>query len=388
MKLLLQNFKKNLKDMDKVLLMVTVFMFVFGLLNIVTASSRSVVLRYNTSLYNFFYKQLLNLILGSFAGLFILSVPTKNYKKWGLLAFTVVSGLLLYLSLYGSIHKGSINWINFMGFTLQPSELAKPTIILCLSVLFEMFAKKLRSRGNNHYDMIGIILIVGCIFPLMVFLQHDLGTAIILFGIFAILFFASPILRADKLKTCVLGIVLVAIGSVIIISKTGSLLSETQLSRFDFFDPCSKYESGGYQICNGFIAINEGGLFGVGIGDSKQISYIPESHTDSVFAIIAEEYGFLGSTLIFIAYTIILGRILNLSSRANTLRGKYICLGVASYIFLHILINLGGLFGVMPLTGVPLPFLSYGGSFTLSLMIALAMVQRIHIETKNQVIKI
>lgn len=388
MKLLLRNFKKNFKDMDKVLLVVTIFMFVFGLLNIVTASSRSVVLRYNTSLYNFFYKQLINLLAGSVAGLFILNVPTKNYKKWGILAFATVSGLLLYLSLYGTIHKGSVNWIKFMGFTLQPSELAKPTIILCLAVLFEMFAKKLRSRGNNHYDLIGIILIVGCIFPLMVFLQHDLGTAIILFGIFGVMFLASPILRADKLKTCVFGIILVLILGSIIILKRGSLLSETQMSRFDFFDPCSKYETGGYQICNGFIAINEGGLLGVGIGDSKQISYIPESHTDSVFAIIAEEYGFIRTTFVFIAYIVILGRILSLASKANTLRGRYICLGVATYIFLHILINLGGLFGIMPLTGVPLPFLSYGGSFTLSLFIALAMVQRIHIETKNQVIKI
>lgn len=388
MKLLLHNFKKNLKDMDKVLLIVTIFMFIFGLLNIVTASSRSVVLRYNTSLYNFFYKQLINLIAGTIAGLFILNVPTKNYKKWGLLAFAAVSGLLLYLSLYGTLHKGSVNWIKFMGFTLQPSELAKPTIILCLAVLFEMFAKKLRSRRNNHYDMIGIILIVGCIFPLMVFLQHDLGTSIILFGIFAVMFFASPILRIDKLKTCVLGIILMLVAGIIIISKSGSLLSETQMSRFDFFDPCSKYETGGYQICNGFIAINEGGLFGVGIGDSKQISYIPESHTDSVFAIIAEEYGFFRTTLIFIVYIVILGRILSLASKANTLRGRYICLGVATYIFLHILINLGGLFGIMPLTGVPLPFLSYGGSFTLSLIIALSMVQRVHMETKNQVIKI
>ena len=388
MKSLIHNFKKNFKDMDKVLLMVTIFMFIFGLLNIVTASSRAVVLRYNTSLYNFFYKQLLNLLLGTFAGLFILNVPTKNYKKWGLLAFTVVSGLLLYLSLYGSIHKGSINWINFMGFSLQPSELAKPTIILCLAVLFEMFAKKLRGRGTNHYDMIGIILIVGCIFPLMVFLQHDLGTAIILFGIFAVMFFASPILRIDKLKTCILGVILIIFASLIIIAKTGSLLSETQMSRFDFFDPCSKYETGGYQICNGFIAINEGGLLGVGIGDSKQISYIPESHTDSVFAIIAEDYGFIRATFIFVSYIIILYRILNLASRANTLKGRYICLGVATYIFLHIIINLGGLFGIMPLTGVPLPFLSYGGSFTLSLMISLAMVQRVHIETKNKIIKI
>lgn len=388
MKQLFRNLKKNINDMDKVLLVVTVFMFIFGLLNIVTASSRAVVLRYNTSLYNFFYKQLLNLILGFIMFIFVVNVPTKKYKQWGTLAFIVVGGLLIYLSLYGTIHKGSVNWIKFMGFTLQPSELAKPTVIMCLAVAFEMFSKKLRNKNINHYDIIGIILFIGCAFPLMVFLQKDLGTAIILFCIFGVMFLASPILRIEKVKTCALGIVLLVIGSIIIISKTGSLLSATQLSRFNFFDPCSNYESGGYQICNGFIAINEGGLLGVGIGQSKQISYIPESHTDSVFAIISEEYGFIRSTIIFIAYILILGRILSLSSKANTLRGRYICLGVAVYIFLHILINLGGLFGVMPLTGVPLPFLSYGGSFTLSLIIALSMVQRVHIETKNQIIKV
>lgn len=388
MKRLFHNVKKNINDMDKVLLVVTIILLVFGLLNIVTASSRAVVLRYNTSLYNFFYKQLLNLIIGLIMFVFIVNIPTRKYKQWGTLAFVVVGGLLIYLSLYGSLHKGSINWIKFMGFTLQPSELAKPTMIMCLAVTFETFSKKLRNKNINHYDIIGIILFIGCVFPLIVFFQKDLGTAIILLCIFAVMFLASPIIRIEKLKTCALGIGLLIIGGVIVISKTGSLLSETQTSRLDFFDPCSKYESGGYQICNGFIAINEGGLLGVGIGKSKQISYIPESHTDSVFAIIAEEYGFIRSTFIFIAYILVLGRILSLSSKANTLKGKYICLGVAVYIFLHILINLGGLFGIMPLTGVPLPFLSYGGSFTLSLIISLAMVQRIHMETKNQIIRV
>lgn len=388
MRKLFHNFKKNINDMDKVLLVVTVILFVFGLLNIVTASSRAVVLRYNTSLYNFFYKQLIHLILGLIIFILIVNVPTKKYKQLSILAFMIVGGLLIYLSLYGTIHKGSVNWIKFMGFTLQPSELAKPTVILCLAVAFETFSKKLRNKNINHYDIIGIILFMGCAFPLIVFFQKDLGTAIILFCIFAVMFLASPILRIEKLKTCALGFVLLIIGCIIIVSKTGSLLSETQLSRFDFFDPCSKYETGGYQICNGFIAINEGGLLGVGIGESKQISYIPESHTDSVFAIISEEYGFIRSTFIFVAYILVLGRILSLASKANTLRGKYICLGVAVYIFLHIVINLGGLFGVMPLTGVPLPFLSYGGSFTLSLIIALSMVQRVHIETKNQIIKV
>lgn len=380
-----KNIKKAINDMDKVLLVVTSILFIFGLLNIVTASSRAVVLRYNTSLYSFFYKQAFNLIVGLICSIIIVLIPSKKYKKLGFAAFLGVSGLLIYLLLYGSIHKGSINWIKIAGFTLQPSELAKPVMIVCLSVLFEIFYKKLRNKNINRYDMIAVILFAGCIFPVLVFMEHDLGTAIILFMIFIVMFLASPIMRVDKLKIVGLGLALIAI---VLIVKGGSLLSETQLKRFDFFDPCSDYESGGYQICNGFIAINEGGMLGVGIGNSKQISYIPESHTDSVFAIISEEYGFLRSTLIFIAYIIVLGRILSLSSKANTIRGRYITLGVAVYIFLHILVNLGGLFGVMPLTGVPLPFLSYGGSFTLSLMVSLALVQRIHIETKNQLIKV
>jgi len=107
-----------------------------------------------------------------------------------------------------------------------------------------------------------------------------------------------------------------------------------------------------------------------------------------VFAIIAEENGVLVCSLIFIAYLIIIYRILKLSMRTKNLKNKYICIGVATYFFLHILINLGGLFGVIPLTGVPLPFLSYGGSFTLSLIMTFGVIQRIHIEMKNQKIRV
>ncbi len=385
----MKRLKDLIRDMDKPLLWVTVLLFIFGLLNIVTASSKAVVLRYNTPLYNYFFKQLAPLLVGIVVTVIVIQIPTRKYRFWGALGFFAISGALAYLSLYGTFHKGSKNWIAIPGFgTFQPSEFAKPVMIVCLALLFELFYKKLRTKGVNHYDMIAVILFVGCVFPAIVFFQKDLGTMIILFTIFASMFFVSPILKVEKLKTIGIGALLVFCAACIIIGKTGSLLTASQLSRFDFFDPCADYENGGYQICNGFIAINDGSLLGVGIGNSKQVSYIPESHTDSVFAIVAEEYGFLFSTVIFFAYLFVLKRITSLATKANTLRGKYICFGVAIYIFLHILVNLGGLFGVMPLTGVPLPFLSYGGSFTLSLILALAMVQRVHIETKNQKIKI
>lgn len=385
---MIKKLKNNIKDMDKTLLIASILLFVFGLLNIVNASSKAVVVRYNTSLYSYFYKQAFFLIIGTILTFIIISIPSKRYHAWGPFCFIGITIALAYLSLYGTVQKGSYNWIDFGIFSFQPSEFAKPIMIVCLSLLFERFLSRLRNKKINHYDFIGIILFVGCLFPIIVFLQKDLGTTIILFLIFVIMFMSSPILRIDKLRTIGLGIMIIILACIIIVSKNGSLLTKTQLSRFDFFDPCSDYEEGGYQICNGFIAINDGGLFGVGIGNSKQVSYIPESHTDSVFAIIAEEYGFLLSSLIFIAYIIVLYRILRISANASTIRGKYIALGVAVYIFLHIIINLGGLFGVMPLTGVPLPFLSYGGSFTLALICSLSIVQRIHIEMKNKKIKV
>ena len=388
----MKGLKKFALDMDMPLLIITIILFVFGLLNIVNASSQAVVIRYGTNLYNFFYKQLINLLIGSFAAIIILKVPTRKYYRLVPFVYIVILSLLVYLTLFGESYLGSVNWININGFKFQPSEFSKPVMIVSVSLLFERFCSRLRNNkkytARDHYNMIGIIILIGILFPVFIFLQKDLGTMLILVSIFGILFLGSPIERQEKIYTLIFVFVVFCIACFIYIAKTGSLFTEEQKSRFDFIDPCSNYEEGGYQTCNGFIAINSGGLFGVGIGNSKQVSYLPESHTDSVFAIVAEEYGFLFCTVLFILYSIVLYRIFRLSSVTNTIRGKYICLGIGSYIALHIIINLGGLFGSMPLTGVPLPFLSYGGSYTISLVCSLAVVQRIAIEKNRQKIKI
>ncbi len=374
---------KTFRNMDKILLIITIGLFVFGLLNIVTASSQVSVIRYSSSIYNYFIKQLAILFVGSILSCIILTIPTKSYRFFGLVSFLVIATLSIAVSLYGETYSGNQNWINIGGFMFQPSEFAKPVVIVCLAMLFEQFYKKLRTKGIDHYSMIAIILFVGCFFPALIFLQRDLGTMIVVSLIFGCMFLASPILRIEKFKIIILLGILSLIGCFFLIANAGKIFTAAQSSRFHFFDPCSDYEEGGYQICNGFIAINSGGLFGVGIGNSKQKSYIPESHTDSVFAIIGEEYGFFVTTFILILYIILLYRILRLSSLSNTIRGQYICFGMAIYLFLHIIINLGGLFGLMPLTGIPLPFLSYGGSFTLTLVLSLAVVQRVHIEYAN-----
>lgn len=382
----MKGLSKAIKNMDKTLFIITTLLFVFGLLNIVSASSQTSVLKYNSSLYNYFFKQLINIMIGVFASIFIIKTPTKSYKLLGPLIFILAafSSLAVSLSNFGATYSGSNNWINIKGFTFQPSEFSKPIMIICVALLFEKFYNKLRSpkvEQREKYDMIFKIMFVGLFFPVIIFIQRDLGTMLVIVTIFAVLFLTSPILRKDKMKAVMIAIIVCFLGLIIYASK-GNIFSKAQSSRFRFFNPCQYYETGGYQICNGFIAINSGGLVGNGIGQSKQISYIPESHTDSVFAIIAEQYGLIVTTIIFILYAIVLKRILSISSNSVNIRGRYISLGIALYIFLHILINLGGLFGIMPLTGIPLPFLSYGGSFTISLVCSLAVVQRIAIENK------
>lgn len=382
--------KKTFADMDKILLFTTLILIIFGTLNIVTASSREAVVNRDANLFYYFFKHSIILFISLIAFLILVfKIETKDYKYWMLIVYAIVLGMNLYLVLKGVSTRGAQNWIDLKFMKVQPSEFAKPTVILTLSLLFEKYSKKLSDRKEKHDIMIWKIIGFGVIFPVIVFLQKDLGTAIILLGIFVVLFFSSPISSSEKFKSTLIVGVIGIIGLLSMLNFAGYVLSKAQMSRFDFFNPCSKYESTGYQVCNAFIAINNGGLTGVGIGKSTQkYSYIPEPHTDMVFAIIAEENGILICSLIFIAYIIILYRILKLSMKTKKISNKYICIGVATYIFLHIFINLGGLFGIIPLTGVPLPFLSYGGSFTLSLIASLGIIQRIHIETKNEKIKI
>lgn len=381
MKQLFRRIFKDFKYMDKQLLICSLIMIAYGLLNIVTASSREAVDK-EVPLYYFFFKQSMMLIIGFIAGFIIVKTDSKNYSFIAKLSFVIIGICLVYLSLYGNSNRGAKNWVSIFGITFQPSEFAKPIIIVCLSLLFEKYYAFFKTKGINHYNKIAIILFVGLAFAAIIFLQKDLGTMLIICTIFVVLFLASPIPRLEKVRTSLTVIIVCTLGILVIMLGTGGkILSEAQIERFNFFNPCKNYETSGYQICNSFIAINDGGLTGLGIGKSKQkYSYIPEPHTDSVFAIIAEENGLIFCTFIFIGYIIILWRILEISSKATTIRGRYMALGVATYFFAHIFINLGGLFGLIPLTGVPLPFLSYGGSFLISAVCSLCLVQRVCIE--------
>lgn len=385
---MLGKIRKTFEDMDKVLLLLMLFLSIFGLFNIVSASSREAVVGMDRSVYFYFYRHLIILIGGFIAFFIITNVETKNYYKFVPILFIVVVALNIFVIVKGTFTRGASNWIPLGFFKLQPSEVAKPVIIAALALAIEKSWKKLRNPKLDHRPLIILICSIGLILPAIVFGQKDLGTALIQASIFGVIYLLSPIVPKEKWKIAGGVIVVVVFALLAVYAATGKVLSEKQMERFNYFNPCSKYGGTGYQVCNAYIAINLGGLQGVGIGKSTQkYSYIPEAHTDMVFAIFAEEYGYLAGLGLLILYGIILYRILMLSSRASTIRGKYMCLGVATYIFAHIFINLGGMFGIIPLTGVPLPFLSYGGSFTLSLIASLGIVQRVHIETKRYKIK-
>lgn len=389
---MIKKIKSFFKNSDKVLLLLTIFMLGFGLINIVTASSREAVLVNQKSVYYYFYRQMFILFVGFLGSIFAINFPTKKYNVLGKIIYGLVLLLVIYCFFMNS-RRGAQNWIIIpgIGFQLQPSELAKIALIIVLSMMFEKYYNNYRNpNAKNHMTIIGITIIIAIIFPFFVFLQKDLGTAIIMGVIVLVFFLGSPIIKKEKFfiikSVAIFGCLVLAV----LYMAKGSILTEAQLSRFDFFNPCSKYETGGYQTCNAYIALNDGGLFGLGISKSKQkYSYIPEPHTDSIFAIIGEEWGAIRSTIcVFLPYIFILYRIFDIASKASTIRGRYICLGVGTYIFIHIFINLGGLLALIPLTGVPLPFLSYGGTYTMCLMFAMALVQRVYIETKTKKIKI
>ncbi len=376
--------KQNLKNMNGLLLFLTMLMFIYGLFNIVTASSREAEVMYNVSLYYYFFRQLKMLILGLIGSFIIINVDTKKYPFISFILYIIIFGLLIYMLFHGTADRGSINWINlpFIG-RFQPSEAAKPISIVFFAFILDKLSKQVNNESNQRWRYIIALFLVMFILPGIIFFQNDMGTAFILLSITGIMFLGGPVKTKDKiLAGMVCALLICLVGGARYVTK-GYVLTEEQVSRItDFVKPCNKYTDGGYQACNDFIAINNGGLRGVGIGESKQkYSYIPEPHTDSVFAIIAEEYGFIFTTAIMVIYFLILRTILKIAYDADNLMNKYICLGCAGYIYLHIIINIGGLIGLLPMTGVPLPFLSYGGTFAISLIGMLAIVQRVAIET-------
>ncbi|MFA5602236.1 MAG: FtsW/RodA/SpoVE family cell cycle protein [Bacilli bacterium] len=376
--------KRLMSKMDKPLLYISIILFTFGVIMVLSASNMEAFVRYNISPYHYFFRQLFFIIIGIVAFRIIINIPTSKYKNIinGILIGAIIVLVLLFS--YGSVRNASGSWLGIGTFGIQPSEFSKIILIIYMGTYYENNKDKL----NDSFIALKPLLIA-LIFFFLVLFQPDLGTAIII-ALLVILIFSM--VRVDtKIKKTIKMMLIggIILGALIVTTSGQNILSAEQKERLNFLDPCSLYETEGYQVCNGYIAINNGSLLGVGLGNSTQkYLYLPEAHTDFIFAIIMEETGLLVALIIISLYVFILMRIIRIGNNSHTIRGKLISYGIACYIFLHIAINLSGLFGITPYTGVPLPFLSYGGSFVLSLIVALAIVERIAIENKNYQLKI
>lgn len=372
--------KKLLSKLDKQLLVVTFIFFIFGLIMILSASSMESYMRYNYSPYHYFLRHAIFLVIGFILFCFMIIFPTKNYKKLDIFIIGVIILALIGLPFLGHNAKNAVSWYKIGPITIQPSEFAKVALIIYLSSYYE----KNKDRLDNQWNIIKPIIVAFIIIGLVI-IQPDMGTSVIIGLITLMMFYGVPISKKNRsiFNKIFLGGILVVV--LVFITTGGKMLQSYQLDRLNFLDPCERYQDKtGYQLCNGFIAFKNGGLKGQGLGASTQkYLYLPESYTDFIFPIVVEEWGLIVGIVILCAYAFVLFRIIQISRRASNLRGSLICYGVFAYLLTHIIVNLFGVMGMIPLTGVPLPFLSYGGSYTICLMIAMGLVQRVAIESKK-----
>ena len=372
------NVKKVFNKIDKPLLLVSIICVAFGVMMVGSASSLKAYMKFSDSYY-YFRRQLFFVVVGIVCAFIIIRTPIKKWKIFIPIGIIGVMGALIYVLVNEKVMNGVSGWLFIGSFGIQPSEFAKTILIIYMAFVYE---KLMKFKDLSNVAKV-LPFIVPIIFMLLVFMQPDFGTMMVLFGITTIIFFVVPFDNKTKFAMVTFSVISILI-VVIAMFVTGKGLTESQLSRFEFQNPCTRYrQTTGYQVCNGYIAINSGGLLGSGYGNSKQkYLYLPEAHTDFIFAIITEEMGLIVGILIILAYFIIIWRIIMIGKKSYNLQGTIICYGVASYIGLHVMINLGGVLGVIPLTGVPLPFYSYGGSFMINLFICLGFVQRVCAENK------
>lgn len=369
--------KRVFKYLDKPLLIISIILFVVGLIMVFSSSNVTAYMTHAASPYNYFIKQGAFLLVGLIFSLIMIKFNTKLY---GILSWTLFLGVgvsLFALLFIGKTKNQAISWYDLGLFSFQPSEFIKVISIIWMAEYYE------KNKDNLSSYWVSLFPLFACgIIAILIFVQPDLGTTIIYLVIVFAIFLAEPVPKSIKTKLIFGGVGAIVLATFALLSSGKQLILERQLERLNFTRPCDRLLDTGNQVCNGYIAINNGGLTGKGLGNSTQkYLYLPEPYTDFIFTITVEELGSAIGVLIIILYMVVLYRILSIGRKSYTNRGSTICYGVAVYIFCHIAVNLMGIFGLIPMTGVPLPFMSYGGSFTICLIAALTAVQRVSVET-------
>ncbi len=355
------------KHFDKLLFILVILIAIFGIIMIYSASSIWAEYKYNDP-FKFVKSQSIFLIIGLIVMYILSKVNYHNYEKYAniilLICFILLS--LVLIPGIGSIRNGSRSWFGIGSLGIQPSEFAKIGLII--------YVAKYLSKNNRIIKDIkkGVIPILGVIgiFFLLIMLEPDFGTAMVIVLTLIVMIFISGVKLSFFVKVGLVGIA--GIVGLIIIAPY------RLLRIISFLNPWSDPLGSGYQIIQSLYAIGPGGLLGQGFLQSRQKQfYLPEPQTDFIFSIISEEFGFLGilivtSFLLFLSY-----RIIKISLKCKDLFGKYLAFGLGIGIIIQALLNLAVVIGLIPVTGVTLPFFSYGGSSLLVSMASIGIVLNI-----------
>lgn len=366
--------KKGEHEADKSLVITLGIILVFGLVMLSSASSVVSYAKFG-NIYNYFLHQLLAVAV-SLILMFIVSKIDYHFWKKYAGVFLIASVILLLLVFIPGIRASfgtSRSWISIFGYSFQPSELVKVTFLIYLATWLE--AKK-GQLGSFESGIFPFLATLGVISFLML-LEPDLGSLLIIASMAMIVFFVG----GGKFKHILMTLLLAGLVMFLIVYLKSSYQSERfkcyQNPNYDTQDEC-------YQINQSLIAAGSGGWFGRGLGQSRQkFMYLPEVWGDSIFPIIAEEIGFVFSTIVLLLFLFLFYRILQTAKNSPDAYGTSLAVGVVSWLAIQSFLNIGGQLNLIPMTGVPLPFISAGGSSAVSSLIALGIVINISKQTRS-----
>jgi len=359
--------KELFKGYDYTLIITPILLASFGIVMIYSASMVSTVVDGLDSTY-YLVRQLQWFVLGLIGFVLTCLFPYKKYQN--MILFIVIGSFILLFAVifFGDTVNRATRSISILGFNIQPSEFIKLTLIIYLS---SVYSKKQEYIGNFVQGVLPPLIITGLMI-LLIALQPDIGTATIILLIVSTIILSSGI----RFKHLVmLGVFAFAILAIAI----PRMITETRIARITgAYDPFQNPESTGYHLIQSYIAIGGGGVTGEGLGQSVQkLGYLWGAHTDFIMAVIAEELGIFGVVIVIGLFTVITLRGLFIARKCTDSFGSLLAIGISSMVAIQAIINLGAISGILPITGVPLPFLSYGGSSLFVLMISMGILNNI-----------
>jgi len=311
--------------------------------------------------------QVVNLGVAVIAMWIVAQVPPQTMMRFAIPAYVIGVALLVAVALFGDIVNGARRWLHVGVTRFQPSEMMKLALPLMLAWYFHKHETALKLR---HFAVAALIMLVP--FALIV-RQPDLGTALLVGAAgFFVIFFAGLSWRVIA--------TLSALGAALLPVAWGFLHDYQRRRVLTLLDPTSDPLGAGYHIIQATIAIGSGGLWGKGWlnGTQAHLEFIPERHTDFIFAVYSEEFGLIGNVVLLVLYSLVIARSLMIASDAATIFARLLAGSIALMFFVYAFVNMGMVSGILPVVGVPLPFLSYGGTALLTLFIGLGVLMSVH----------